>query len=94
MKKNTSESLKETFALELSKVRESHDRALEVANYFKTKNAKLEVSHARLLEDFEHLENGTRVIKGELIKLTESHAQLEASYLKELAKLSSPICCK
>ena len=48
----TSESLEETFALELSRVRESHDRALEVANDFKTKNAKLEVSHARLLEDF------------------------------------------
>ena len=89
----TSESLEETFALELSRVRESHDRALEVANDFKTKNAKLEVSHARLLEDFEHLENGSRVIKGELIKLTESHAQLEASYLKELAKLSLSYCC-
>ena len=62
-----------------------------MANDFKTKNAKLEVSHARLLEDFEHLQNGSRVMKGELIKLTEYHAQLEASYLKELAKLSSPI---
>lgn len=30
-------------------------------------------------------------MKGELIKLTESHAQLEASFLKELAKLSSAI---
>ena len=87
----TKESLEETFALELSRVKESTDRALEVANVFETKNAKLEVSHARLLEDFEHLKNGSRVIKGELIKLTESHAQLEASYLKELAKLSSPI---
>ena len=62
-----------------------------MANDLKTKNAKLEVSHARLLEDFEHLENGSRVIKGELIKLTESHAQLEASYLKELAKLPSTL---
>lgn len=87
----TSESLEETFALELSRIKESHDRALEVANDFKTKNAKLEVAHARLLEDFEHLENGSRVIKGELIKLTESHAQLKASYSKELAKMSSPL---
>ena len=91
LEQTTKESLQETFALELSRVRESRDRALEVANVFETKNAKLEVSHARLLEDFEHLENGSRVIKGELIKLTESHAQLEASYLKELAKLPSPL---
>ena len=74
------ESLEETFALELSRVKESHDRALEVANVFETKNGKLEVAHARLLEDFEHLENGSRVIKSELIKPTESHAQLKASY--------------
>ena len=91
LEQTTKESLEETFALELSRVRESRDRALEVANVFETKNAKLEVAHARLLEDFEHLKNGSRVIKGELIKLTESLAQLEASYLKELAKLSSSI---
>ena len=72
-------------------MRESHDRAVEVANDFETKNEKLQVAHAKLLEDFGHLENGSRVIKGELIKLTESHAQLEASYLKELAKLPPPI---
>src|SRR3954470_21679022 len=31
------------------------------------------------------------VIKGELIKLTESHDQLKASYLKEIDKLPSPL---
>ncbi|KAE8799457.1 hypothetical protein D1007_25228 [Hordeum vulgare] len=40
----TKESLEETFALELSRLKESHDRALEVANDFRTKNDKLEVS--------------------------------------------------
>ena len=59
----TKESLEETFALELSRVRESRDRALEVANDFETKNEELEVAHAKLLEDFEHLENGSRVIE-------------------------------
>src|SRR3954467_3897383 len=86
----TKESLEETFTLELSKVKESLDRTLEVANSIKTKHSKLEVAHGKLLEDFEHLGNGSRVIKGELIKLTESHAQLKASYLKELAMSSSP----
>ena len=72
-------------------MKESRDRALEVANDFETKNKKLEVAHAKLLEDFGHLENGSRVIKSELIKLTESHAQLKASYSKELAKFPSSL---
>ena len=86
----TKESLEETFVLELSKVKGSLDRTVEVANSIKTKHDKLVVVHAKLLEDFEHLKNGSRVIKGELIKLTESHAQLKALHLKELAMLSSP----
>ena len=87
----TKESLEETFALELSKVKETHDRALEVANSLQTKNDELVVVYAKLLEDFEHLKNGSRVVKGELIKLTESHEQLKASYSKELTKLPSPL---
>src|SRR3954465_5245169 len=86
----TKESLEETFVLELSKVKGSLHRTVEVSNSIKTKHDKLVVAHAKLLEDFEHLGNGSRVIKGELIKLTESHAQLKASYLKELAMSSSP----
>ncbi|KAE8815969.1 hypothetical protein D1007_06507 [Hordeum vulgare] len=87
----TKEYLEETFALELSRLKGSYDRALEVANDFRTKNDKLEVAHAKLLEDYEHLENGSRAIKSSLIELTESHAQLEASYAEELAKLPSPL---
>nr|XP_040258503.1 translation initiation factor IF-2-like [Aegilops tauschii subsp. strangulata] len=60
LEKTTKESLEETFAVELSKIKESSDRALEVANDFKTKNDKLEVANVKLLEDFEHLENGSR----------------------------------
>ncbi|KAE8783110.1 hypothetical protein D1007_43488 [Hordeum vulgare] len=37
------------------------------------------------------LENGSSVIKSSLIRLAESHAQLEASYAKELSKLPSPL---
>ena len=51
-------------------------------NDFKIKNGELIDSHAKLLEDFEHLENGSRVVKSEIIKLTESHEQLKASYSK------------
>ena len=87
----TKESLEETFALELSRVKETHDRDLEVANDLRIKNDKLVFAHAKLLEDFEHLKNGSRVDKSELIKLTESHEQLKASYSKELAKLPSTL---
>ena len=52
VEQTTKESLEETFALELSRIKESHDRALEVANVIKTNNDKLEVVHAKLLEDF------------------------------------------
>ncbi|KAE8818331.1 hypothetical protein D1007_03966 [Hordeum vulgare] len=77
----TKEYIEETFALELSRLKESHDRALEVANELRTKNDKLEVAHAKLCEDYEHLENGSRAIKSSLIELTESPAQLEAPCL-------------
>ncbi|KAE8774685.1 hypothetical protein D1007_52925 [Hordeum vulgare] len=81
----TKESLEETFAIELSRLKESHGRALKVANDFRTKNDKLEVAHAKLVEDYEHLKNGSKAIKSSLIELTEYHAKLEASYAKELA---------
>ncbi len=48
----TNESLEETFTLELSKVKESRDRALEVAHDFRIKNVELVIAHAKLLEDF------------------------------------------
>jgi hypothetical protein len=44
----TKESLEETFSLELSKVKESHDRNLVVANYIKIKNDELKVAHPQL----------------------------------------------
>jgi hypothetical protein len=87
----TKEDLEETFTLELSSVKEDYDRALEVANDLKLKNDKLVFVHAELLEDFEHLKNGSRDIESVLTKLTESHEQLKASYLKEHSKLPSPL---
>ena len=64
---------------------------LEVANDLKLKNDKLVFVHANLLEDFEHLKNGSRDVESVLTKLTKSHEQLKASYLKDHAKLPSPI---
>jgi hypothetical protein len=62
-----------------------------VANDLKLKNDKLVFVNAKLLEEVEHLKNGSRVIESVLTKLIESHEQLKASYLKECSKLSSPL---
>jgi hypothetical protein len=62
-----------------------------VANDLKLKNDKLVFVNAKLLEDVEHLKNGSRDIESVLTKLTESHEQLKASYLKECSKLPSPL---
>ena len=50
----------------MSSVKEDYDRALEVANDLKLKNEKLIFVHAKLLEDFEHLKNGSRDIESVL----------------------------
>jgi hypothetical protein len=62
-----------------------------VANDLKFKNDKLVFVNAKLLEDVEHLKNGSRDIESVLTKLTESHGQLKASYLKDCSKLPAPL---
>jgi hypothetical protein len=84
----TDEALEEIFSLELSRVKETHDRALEVANDLKFKNEKLAFVNAKLLEDVEHLKNGSRDVESVLTKLTESHEQLKASYLKRVFQVA------
>ena len=79
------------FAIKSKELIDKLETKIEVASDLKHKNDETQVAYAKLLEDFEHLKNGSRVIKGELIKLTESHEQLKASYSKELDKLPSPL---
>ena len=63
VEQTTKESLEGTFALELSRIKESHDTTLDMANVSKTKNDKLQAVHAKLLEDFENLENGSQSLR-------------------------------
>ncbi|KAK1618277.1 hypothetical protein QYE76_023794 [Lolium multiflorum] len=86
----TNKTLEENFALKLLMVKESRDRALEVAHDFRTKNVELVSARAKLLEDFELLKSSSRAMESELIKLTESHEQFKALNLIEIAKLPSP----
>ncbi|KAK1680295.1 hypothetical protein QYE76_041143 [Lolium multiflorum] len=79
----TKESLEETFSLELSRIKENHDRDLEVENDLKLKNDKLVFVNAKLLEDFEQLKNGSMVIES---VLSISHDDLLVS--REKLKLA------
>jgi hypothetical protein len=56
--------------MEFSRVKETHAIDLEVANDLKSKNDKLVLVNAKLLEDFEHLKYGSRDIESVLTKLT------------------------
>ena len=53
--------------MDLPKAKETGDKALEVASEFKIKNDDLMIAHAKLVEDFEHLRNFSRVANGNLI---------------------------
>jgi hypothetical protein len=77
-KQTTKESLEETFILELSKIKKSYDRTLAVASDFETKYEELVVTYAKLLENFEHLKDDSRVVSSEPIIFTKSHEQLKA----------------
>ena len=84
----TKKSLEETFTLELSKVNETHDRALKVANDFKIKNDELVVEIVRLLEANKKFEKDVNSLEDSLAHLTKSHDQLQAQLLKELPTCS------
>ena len=71
-----------------SKVNETHDRALKVANDFKIKNDELVIEIVRLLEANEKFEKDAKSLEDSLAHLTKSHDQLQAQLLKELPTCS------
>src|SRR3954453_17376819 len=54
-------------------------------------NKGLEVAHASLTNDFDHLEKANKRVKDELKKLGENHDLLQVTYRKALGSLSDPI---
>ena len=52
---------------------------------------ELEVAHAYLTKDLDHLEKANKLTKDELKKLGENHDLLQATYKKALGSLSDPI---
>ena len=55
---------------------------------------KLEVAHASLTKDLDHLEKANKLTKDELKKLGENHDLLQATYEKALGSLNDPINVK
>jgi hypothetical protein len=52
---------------------------------------ELEVAHASLTRDFDHLELANKLVKGEIIKLRDNLDILQATYEEALVTLNDPI---
>ena len=65
--------------------------ALETLRGLESCKEEIEVSHDQLKEDFEHLDLGYKNVKGELIKLSKSYEELQATHVKSLVSSSSHI---
>ena len=61
--------------------------ALENKDALKVRVEKLLVDHTRLVEEHELLVTSSKVVKGDLISLTESYAQLKATTIKALTSV-------
>src|SRR3954447_13540929 len=89
-------SLEETITsheLDFVKVNDALELSLEIQHDLLDKISKLKVVHGELGEEYKLLEKSHKLIKGELINLTEAYNQLKASTLKSLATFSPNDAC-
>src|ERR1041384_88872 len=78
-------SLEETVTsheIDFVKVNDALELSLEIMRDLLDKISKVKVAHGELSEEYKLLEKSHKLIKGELITLTESYNQLKASTLK------------
>src|SRR3954468_12783312 len=93
---NMKASLEETVTsheIDFVKVNDALELSLEIKHDLLDKISKLKVDHSELGEEYKLLEKNHKLIKGELITLTESYNQLKASTLKYLATFSPNDAC-
>ncbi|KAM0872543.1 hypothetical protein ACQ4PT_038661 [Festuca glaucescens] len=81
----------ETFELDKVKDLETIERAQLMAQELDASKKELEVAHASLTKDLDHLEKANKLVKDELKKLGENHDLLQDTYKKALGSLSDPI---
>ena len=80
-----------TFELDKVKDLETLERAHLMAQELDASKKELEVAHASLTKDLDHIEKANKLVKYELKKLGENHDLLQATYKKALGSLSDPI---
>ncbi|KAK1627475.1 hypothetical protein QYE76_001790 [Lolium multiflorum] len=81
----------ETYELDKVKDLETIDRAQLLTQELNASKEELEVAHASLTRDLDHLERANKLVKDELKKLGENHDLLQESYKKALGSMKDPI---
>ncbi|KAK1615929.1 hypothetical protein QYE76_021446 [Lolium multiflorum] len=81
----------ETYELDKVKDLETIDRAQSLTQVLHTSKEELEVAHASLTRDLDHLERANKLVKDELKKLGENHDLLQETYTKALESMKDPI---
>ncbi|KAK1604466.1 hypothetical protein QYE76_028139 [Lolium multiflorum] len=84
----------ETFELDKVKDLETIERAQLLAQELDASKKELEVAHASLTRDLNHLEKANKLVKDELKKLGENHDLLQETYKKALGSMNDPIIDK
>ncbi|KAK1680292.1 hypothetical protein QYE76_041140 [Lolium multiflorum] len=84
----------ETFELDKVKDLETIERAQSLTQELDASKKELEVAHASLTRDLDHLERANKLAKDELKKLGESHDLLQETYKKALGSMNDPIVDK
>ncbi|KAK1611684.1 hypothetical protein QYE76_035357 [Lolium multiflorum] len=81
----------ETYELDKVKDLETIDRAQLLTQELNASKEELEVAHASLTRDLDHLEKANKLVKDELKKLGENHDLLQETYKKALGSIKDPI---
>ncbi|KAK1687133.1 hypothetical protein QYE76_047981 [Lolium multiflorum] len=84
----------ETFELDKVKDLETIERDQLLAQELDASKKELEVAHASLTRDLDHLERANKLVKDELKKLGENHDLLQETYKKALGSMNDPIIDK
>jgi chromosome segregation ATPase len=92
--KNTSFLLSqqiETYQLDRTKDMETIDKTLLMAQELDASKKELEVAHASLTKDLEHLERANKLVKDELNRLSKKYEELQAMHEEVQGSSSTPI---
>ncbi|KAK1695204.1 hypothetical protein QYE76_011901 [Lolium multiflorum] len=73
---------------------ETIERAQSLTQELNASKEELEVAHASLTRDLDHLERANKLVKDELKKLGENHDLLQETYSKALESMNDPIIDK